>query len=219
MTFVSAILLTILAYLLGSIPVGYLIIKRKIGKDIRTLGSGSSGATNVARQCGWLWGIITLLGDFVKGSIPCLIAIFLFQLHWLVGLIGLFAVIGHNFPIFVSNPRFKGGKGVATTAGAIIPILTMAALSYDSLWVWLVPLIIVCCWIAIIKISRLMSLASAFLMVSIIIFFIVLEFLTETTYLTVFIALMAGIVLWAHQKNWQRLRQGTESQIESKWKK
>jgi glycerol-3-phosphate acyltransferase PlsY len=214
------VFLLAVSYLLGSIPVGYLIVKKRKGIDIRTVGSGSMGATNVASQCGWRWGIITIIGDFLKSFIPVSIAAFLvWGIHWLTGLVGLFCVIGHVFPVFIPPPKFKGGKGVATTAGFLVPMLILICGTYPHLWIFLSLGGIIAAWIAILKSFKRMGAASLFLMACVMIFFGVLEFQTRVTYLSLVVFCIASLVLWAHRANWKRLYHGTERILESQWEK
>jgi glycerol-3-phosphate acyltransferase PlsY len=124
----------LIAYVLGSIPFGK-IIARKVGRiDITKHGSGNIGATNVAREVGTLWGLLTLILDLFKGFLP----VFLLSSHfsgtapssdWNVALVSLAALLGHQFSVF---ERFRGGKGVATALGvylAVSPLSCLAALS------------------------------------------------------------------------------------------
>ena len=112
------VLILIAAYLLGSIPFGYLIVRAKEGSDVRETGSGGTGATNVTRRAGKKAGIITLLLDAAKGVAAVLMARWLgtaaFEVNWLVAAAAVLAVIGHCFPVWLG---FRGGKGVATGVG------------------------------------------------------------------------------------------------------
>jgi len=130
------ILALLLAYLLGSIPFGLLASRCK-GLDIRTMGSGNIGATNVFRSMGKSWGLAVFILDFSKGFIPA----FLFPLWILAGagpaprivglLLGCAALAGHNWPVFL---RFRGGKGVATSAGMLAGSVPMAMLAGIAAW-------------------------------------------------------------------------------------
>jgi glycerol-3-phosphate acyltransferase PlsY len=125
----------VVAYLLGSIPTGYLLVRVFRNEDIRATGSGNIGATNVARSGAKGLGIATLLADMLKGILAVLLAQHLAQ--WsgfpngynLAAVAGLVAVIGHIFPVWLS---FRGGKGVATAAGvffALMPLTTLLCLA------------------------------------------------------------------------------------------
>lgn len=129
----------ILAYLLGSIPFGFLIVKLRSGADIRETGSGGTGATNVTRKAGKGAGIVTLLLDALKGVAAVLAARWLTDeagTSWVVAGAGVLAVIGHCFPVWL---KFKAGKGVATGLGvflAIVPWAVMAAFIVFAVVVW-----------------------------------------------------------------------------------
>jgi acyl phosphate:glycerol-3-phosphate acyltransferase len=110
------VLLILFAYLTGSIPIGVLLARLK-GKDPRKTGSGNIGATNVMRSVGKALGIVTLVGDILKGFVPTFIAIRLGMPAFIIVLVGLAAFSGHLFPIFL---KFQGGKGVATGAGVFL---------------------------------------------------------------------------------------------------
>ena len=114
-TYIAFILLS---YILASISFGLLIGKWSKGIDIREYGSGSTGATNVARNCGNSWGILALILDMGKAAIPIYIAMYLVETpEWSHPVIGLSAIAGHSWPLF-SN--FKGGKGIASGLSALI---------------------------------------------------------------------------------------------------
>jgi glycerol-3-phosphate acyltransferase PlsY len=113
-------LLIAVAYGLGSIPTGLLIARWQKGFDIRRYGSGNIGMTNVLRAVGKGAAALTLLGDLAKGLMPVLLARAWLTSPWAIGCVALAAVIGHMYPLFAG---FHGGKGVATTLGAFIPLL------------------------------------------------------------------------------------------------
>lgn len=127
----------IFSYLCGAIPTGYLIGKLK-GIDIRQYGSGNPGTANVYRTLGKWPGIITFIVDFFKGNLPVLIALHLYpDKHLMIILAGALTIAGHIWTIFLN---FKGGKGVATSAGvfmAILPWPTFVAFIAFSIAVWL----------------------------------------------------------------------------------
>lgn len=125
------------AYLLGSLPVGVLLARLK-GQDPRKMGSGNIGATNVMRTAGKKLGIVTLLGDMLKGLIPVLLTIWSGQTALLIALVGLAAFIGHLFPVYL---KFKGGKGVSTALGVFLAlsplgILIAVAVFLFMVWKW-----------------------------------------------------------------------------------
>lgn len=118
------VLAILCSYLIGSIPIGVILARLK-GKDPRKTGSGNIGATNVMRSAGRAFGIITLIGDIMKGFIPTLVVIRLEEPNLFVAFIGLAAFLGHLFPVFL---KFRGGKGVATATGIFLAINPLAIL-------------------------------------------------------------------------------------------
>jgi len=125
------LLFVVVAYLIGSIPVGVLLSRIK-GKDPRAVGSGNIGATNVMRAAGKALGIITLLGDILKGFIPTILAIHAGLPDYIVASVGFAAFLGHLFPVFL---RFRGGKGVATALGVYLAMSPLAILGSFVLFV------------------------------------------------------------------------------------
>jgi glycerol-3-phosphate acyltransferase PlsY len=119
-------LLLIFAYLLGSIPTGVILAKAFSNVDPRTQGSKNIGATNIFRTAGKKLGIITLLGDILKGLIPVVIARGgALESHFWIGAVALAAFLGHLYPIFL---KFKGGKGIATGLGAFLALAPLSAI-------------------------------------------------------------------------------------------
>ena len=116
--------LIVAAYLIGSVPTGYLLGKL-CGVDVRTIGSGNVGATNVARAVGKSQGIIILIADAAKGYLPVFVALQLGQGSLTVALTAIAAFLGHLYPLFLN---FQGGKGVATGFGALLALAPMATL-------------------------------------------------------------------------------------------
>src|SRR5262247_1639789 len=129
----------LLAYLLGSVPFGYLIVRLASGSDIRETGSGGTGATNVSRKSGKAAGIVTLALDALKGAAAVLVARWLTGeagTSWIVAVAAALAVVGHCYPVWL---KFKAGKGVATGLGvflAITPWAALAALAVFIVVVW-----------------------------------------------------------------------------------
>jgi glycerol-3-phosphate acyltransferase PlsY len=122
------ILIIVGAYLLGAIPFGYILTRYKAGADIRTMGSGNIGATNVLRTQGKLLALVTLVLDFSKGAFPVWAGLHWGHAPWMNAAAGAAAVVGHCFPVFLG---FRGGKGIATGLGAflfIAPVPTLIAL-------------------------------------------------------------------------------------------
>ena len=116
-------LILIGAYLVGSIPFSYLVAKWR-GIDVRTVGSGNVGATNVMRSAGTVPGLVAFALDAAKGAVAVLVAQRLTREPGVPAAAALAAVLGHIFPVWL---RFKGGKGVATGAGAFVPLAPLAA--------------------------------------------------------------------------------------------
>ena|SRR3989344_4836684 len=128
--------LTGLGYLLGSISPGYFFGKLVKGKDIRKYGNRNTGATNTYKVVGPVYGVIAALFDFTKGAIAMVLAISLGLHEFVVYGVGLFAVIGHNYPFYLG---FQGGKGVATSLGLSL----LAIVYYGSLYAFLLTLVFV----------------------------------------------------------------------------
>ncbi len=131
------ITLCLTAYLLGSIPFG-VIVARLNKVDLRQHGSGNIGATNVARTLGKKLGVLTLIGDALKGVVAVALADFLLSNPVHIASAGLFAFLGHLFPVFL---KFQGGKGVATGLGVFLYLMPLSTLSSMAifgitLWLW-----------------------------------------------------------------------------------
>lgn len=181
----------IIGYFIGSIPIGYLVVRKLYNIDIRRYGSGNIGFTNVFRTAGWGPGIIVLVGDILKGVIAVLLG------RWLGGetagmLGGLAAIAGHNWSLFL---KFSGGRGVATGAGvflALAPkVIGIAAL------IWLIT----------IALTRYVSLGSILGAVSVPILILIFH---ESWLLFIFGLLAAVFVIYRHRPNIKRLLNGTE---------
>ncbi len=179
---------------------GYILFYISEKKDIRNYGSRSTGATNVLRIKGWKLALPVFLLDFLKGLLPVLLALKLFGDQPLAALCGFLAVFGHCFPIFL---KFRGGKGVATAAGAV------AILAWKPLLVGLVVLILV------VVISRYVSLAS--LLASFSFLFFVYLFKEETEIIRLSLAIFL-LIVFRHWGNIGRLAKGNERKIGEKGK-
>jgi glycerol-3-phosphate acyltransferase PlsY len=196
MIFTNSILL-LCAYCIGSIPTGLLLAKAFGGVDIRTKGSGNIGATNVYRTLGRKIGLLTLVGDCLKGLLPVLAAKALqLPVAW-IALIGIAAFLGHIFPIFL---RFKGGKGVATALGVFLATSPLAVLG---------ALVV---FIAVLVSRKYVSLASIAAAA-------VMPVLTTLIYrnatLVAMSLVISVIVILKHHENIARLRNGTESKFKA----
>jgi len=192
-------LFAIIAYLLGAVPFGLLVAKSK-GVDIRKQGSGNIGATNVLRVIGKGWGVFTLVLDALKGFIPAYVFPSLGNLDdkWGV-LFGLAAIIGHTFPVYL---KFKGGKGVATSAGMLLGVAP-AAVGIGFV-----------CWVATMVLSRYVSLAS--IVAAIAVAAAVWVRGDKAMVVNVALTLLAGLVVWLHRANIKRLLNGTENRFGKK---
>lgn len=195
----------LVAYLLGSIPTGFLVGKAR-GIDIRTVGSGNIGATNVFRFLGKPAGIFVLFADALKGwlavvAIKRLVTI-LFHLptdqmtqEWLSICSGVCAVLGHNFTCWL---RFKGGKGIATSAGVLTALVPLSLI------------IILSVWIVIFVLTRYVSLAS--ICASFTLPFAA-WFTKESVTMVAITAALAVLAIYKHKGNIKRLLNGTESRL------
>ncbi len=133
----ETVLMTLISYLIGSLPTGYLVTKKILGTDIRQHGSGNVGATNVARKLGFRMGALVALVDIFKGLIPVMIArAFLpaAQPAYLLYIIGIAAILGHDNSIFL---KFDGGKGVATTFGVMLGISPASFVVMGAVWLFI----------------------------------------------------------------------------------
>ena len=193
-------LIAVVAYFLGSIPFGFLIVKVR-GRDIRESGSGNIGAANVARSAGAIAGALTLILDAGKGYLAVWIAARWTHsdVRWMM-VAALAAVIGHMFPVWL---RFKGGKGVATSLGVFLPIATNAVLAAVVLW-----LVVVAFW-------RYSSLGSILAAVGLPFFvhFLYAPLHSPPPEVAVGTILISILVLVKHRGNIERLINGTEPRL------
>lgn len=128
-------LVAVLAYLGGSIPMGYLVGRWAKGVDVRRHGSGNIGATNVLRTLGAGWAILVFAFDAAKGAAPIVLAQRLGLGPLLLAVVALSAVAGHNWSVFL---RFRGGKGVATSLGVLLALAPWSAIAVAVIWVFIV---------------------------------------------------------------------------------
>jgi len=198
----QALLIVIIAYLLGSIPFGYLIVRGREGADVRTTGSGGTGATNVSRRAGKGAGVLTLVLDALKGAAAVLIAQTLSGNGWVVTAAAIAVIVGHIFPLWLG---FRGGKGVATGAGTFLMLMPVALLCAGVIFV------------AIVLFTRYVSLGSMIAAATIPLFvWLQTVFVARSTDLRPLLtAAIAGalLIIFAHRGNIERLARGTESQI------
>lgn len=187
-----------IAYLLGSIPTGILVSKAFGGADPRTSGSKNIGATNVGRTSGKLAGILTLVGDILKGALPTYLALRLNGDVLFVSLVGLAAFLGHLFPVFLG---FRGGKGVATALGVMAVISPLATLLCGAVFIITVLL------------KRYVSLGS---MISAAALPVFLSFLHKGKAYMPMGVLIAAFIILKHRDNIKRLAEGKENKIGGK---
>ncbi|MHC4473538.1 MAG: glycerol-3-phosphate 1-O-acyltransferase PlsY [Planctomycetota bacterium] len=197
------VLLPVGAYLLGAVPVGYLLVRILRGIDIRTVGSGNLGATNVARALGTPWFAVVFVLDFLKGFVPAFVIARVAVAHLdakpeVALLYGLAAMAGHIWPIYL---RFRGGKGVATASGAVVGIAPAAA--GLAAVVFLVTLIA----------FRYVSLGSVVASVALPLAYVSVERREASRLTVVAFALIALLVLVKHRSNLRRILAGTESRL------
>ncbi len=185
------------SFLLGSIPFGWIIGKIK-GIDLRKMGSGNIGATNVLRALGWKLALPVFILDTGKGSLPVLFVKSLNFANQFVVLVGILVILGHSFSPWL---KFKGGKGVATGLGVMFGIVPQIALIAFLIW----GLVLV--------ITRYVSLASTFAVISIPILMFLFD---EPLVYFYFGLLVTALVVLRHIPNYRRLAVGTESKIDQK---
>ena len=196
----QTILLSLLAYLIGSIPFGLLIAKTK-GVDIRQQGSGNIGATNVLRCLGKPLGISCFVLDVLKGYLPAALFTKLATLDPTFGILfGAAAILGHNFPIFL---KFKGGKGIATSAGVLIGVAPLAVL------------LGILSWALVFLISGYVSLGSIIAAIVVALTGWIANYDNATA---IALSLLGALAIWRHRTNVQRLVRGTENKFERKKK-
>lgn len=192
-------LLIILSYIMGSIPSGYIIVKKKLNKDVRDYGSGNIGATNVGRVAGKKVGKITAILDMLKAILPVVLTQILLANNILttnkslsLGLVALAAILGHNYTIFL---KFKGGKGVATSAAAFMFIVPKA---------FIVTAIVFFGLKLFTKIVSIRSLTAA------VVLCLSTWLLGYDKYLIISTLITAVLCFWRHRANIKRLIDGTE---------
>ena len=205
------IIVSIIAYLLGSISFSVIFSKKLAGFDVREKGSGNAGTTNMLRSIGVKAAVITLLCDILKGVVVILIAILIGNIvdglddALLVQLAGIFVIIGHTFPIFFG---FKGGKGIATSLGVLLMIN------------WQIGLICLVFALILMAITRMVSVGSiaAAILFPVLVVFIGQNYIVPVnnwSYL-IFSIIIAILVLFNHRENLKRIFTGKENKISFK---
>ncbi len=207
-----------IAYLLGSVPFGYLIVRAKHGADVRQTGSGGTGATNVSRRAGKGAGVVTLLLDALKGAAAVLIAswivgvpilnehigssVQLVDSYWWITAAAIAVIVGHMFPVWLG---FRGGKGVATGVGVFLVLAPLAVVGAGVIFLLLV-------WR-----TRYVSLGSIIAAASIPLFVwlqhMLLRPVVPLTPMIVTALVGAALIVFAHRANIGRLVQGNESRF------
>ena len=204
------IFMAIIAYLIGSVNFSVILSKKMAGFDVREMGSGNAGATNMLRSVGKGAAALTLLCDILKGVITIGIAILIGKIFnvgnksILVQIAGLLVVIGHTFPVFF---KFRGGKGVATSLGVLI------------MSNWKIGLICLVFAILLMVLTKMVSLGS----ICAAVLFPVLTLFINTNYIVqdgsgyfIYSILLAVLVVFNHRENVKRLLNGTENKLGSK---
>ena len=199
------IIVIIISYLLGSISFSVIFSKKFAGFDVREKGSGNAGSTNVLRTVGKGAAALTLLCDALKGVVSILIAILISKI-WkdvdsdiLKYIAGLFAIIGHTFPIFFG---FRGGKGVATALGVLLTLN------------WKIGLICLIFALIIMAVTRIVSIGS---ILAAVLYPILTIFMGGTKFWCIVISIaIALLVIFNHRENIKRLRNGEESKLSFK---
>jgi len=195
------VLVIIIAYLIGSIPFGYLIVRARGGGDVRETGSGGTGATNVSRRAGKAAGVFTLILDALKGATAVVIAKLILHggnTEWLIAAAAITVIVGHILPVWLG---FRGGKGVATGVGVFLALVPLAVLFAGVIFV------------AVVALTKYVSLGSILAAASIPLF--VWLFALEIDLRPLLTASVAGalLIIFAHRGNIARLLKGTESRI------
>jgi len=196
---IEIVLAVFAAYLIGSIPTGYIIVKLFTGQDIRTIGSGSTGATNVKRVMGKKWFFIVMLLDAFKGALPVVLAKIFATAFVSIGLIpvlcAIAVILGHSKSIFL---KFSGGKSVASGVGTILALN------------WQVGLAIAAVWAVVTYISKYVSLGSIIaLSIS-----PVLMYLCKEPAAYIFYCVLGAIyIIYLHRENIIRLLKGEENKV------
>jgi len=192
------ILIMIAIYLIAAIPTGVVLSRLMGGEDVRQKGSGNIGATNVYRVAGKLAGVLTLVGDTLKGFLPLLaFKTWLEPTPTQLGIASAIAILGHCYPVYL---KFKGGKGVATALGIFLVISPKAV--FFALIVFILT----------VAITRYISLGSVLAALSAPLVILLLNHQQPVFLATLFIA---ALVIWRHNSNIRRLLDGTENRFKA----
>lgn len=185
--------LPLVSYLVASVPFGLLIAKHFYKIDIRTVGSGNIGATNVMRNCGKFAGIATFFLDFIKGLVVLIPSVIWLHLsHNLQLLICIFAILGHSFSVYL---KFKGGKSVAISFACLLMLYPPLAVSFGVFWC------------GVMGVFRKVGLASVVTSVTILISALQIIIITRSFIDPLFLIATAGLVIFKHAGNIREIRE------------
>ncbi len=190
----------VIAYCIGSISTGILVSKAFHGPDLHTVGSKSTGATNVQRTLGWKPGLITFFGDSIKAILACWLGLILTGSHAGAMFAGVFVILGHNWPLFF---HFKGGKGVASSCGVMLFCYPLPALICFAVT------------IAVIAVTRFVSLGSMTLL-TLYAVLVSIFFSGGNIWVILWSVFLALLCIYRHRANITRLLNGTENKLGKK---
>lgn len=205
-----ALIVIVVAYLIGSIPFGYLIVRHKVGEDVRNSGSGGTGATNVSRRAGKAAGVFTLVLDALKGVLAIVVAQLIIgeggpTIDWLTAAAAIAAITGHIFPVWL---RFRGGKGVATGVGVFLMLAPIAVLCAAVIF------------IVVVSITKYVSLgsiaAAAIIPLFVFMDMVFIPAISDLRPLLTATVVGAMLIIFAHRGNIRRLVEGTEPKFRLK---
>ena len=200
------VLVIVAAYLLGSIPFGYLVVRAVAGADVRETGSGGTGATNVSRSAGKAAGVVTLVLDAAKGAAAVALAQWLltsdYGVNWFVAGAAVAVILGHCFPVWL---RFRGGKGVATDVGVFLSLAPLAVVFAGALF------------LLVVRLTRYVSLGSIIAAATIPVFVWLQNGFVRPVvgFPYVIVVAIAGalLIILMHRANIARLIRGTENKF------
>lgn len=211
MTILIKILITIIAYLFGSIPTAYLLYKIKKGDDIRKYGSGNVGGTNVIRTLGTAWGLFIIIVDMLKGFLPILAVYLIYPDDFiLLAAVAVAVVLGHVFPVYI---KFRGGKAISTTFGVVAGISSLPFIM-EPTWLRILPMFLALgVWILVFVITRIVSLGSLVAAAAVPVCFYFTRYPLAVVIAGIFCAILIFIT---HRENIKRLIRGEEKRIKGK---
>lgn len=199
---IENILILLFSYILGSIPFGYIMVRLTTGSDIRQVGSGGTGATNVSRKAGKGAGIIVLFLDALKGVAAVMLAKHFSDSGWIIAASAFLAIVGHCFPVWL---KFKAGKGVATGLGVFLALAPWCTLAAAVIFL-----------LVVLK-TRYVSLSSITAAIALPLFAIAQQYIISPmdNFLPIVISLFASsaLIVFKHSDNIKRLVAGTENKF------